>query len=130
MLLLVGGLFSVVAVSTDLGTRLAAYEGPVDGDVLRGPTIVIATGLITAVLAATAFLLLRIGQRWASWFDALIWAVSWLPASINLSAYSHAPGVGYTFSTIVCALGIVLAIATFLLMPPSPDGSSNPEVTA
>lgn len=129
VILFVGGLFLTVAVSLELIRRIATYGGPVDGDVVRGPGIVIATGLITAVFAAIAFLLLRIGQRWGSWFDALIWAVGWLPASINLSAYIRAPGVAYLFSTIVCGIGIFVSIATFLLMPPSPQGVADSEAT-
>ena len=125
LLLSLGGLFLAAVVSIQFASYVATYRGPVDGDVTRGPSIVIATGLIAAVFAGIAFLLLRIGQRWANWFDVLLWSVAWLPASINLSGLTRDPGIGYGLTSTVCLLGIILSVATFFLMPPSP-GNKQP----
>ncbi|MFF2317939.1 hypothetical protein ACFVTE_16910 [Arthrobacter sp. NPDC058097] len=127
MALVVGGLVLAAAVSMKLPSRLARYVGPVDGDVLRGPVIVIGLGLITALLAAIGFLLLRIGQRWGSWFSALIWPVAWFPAGLNMGAYIGDPKAGFAVTTTFCLLAVLLAAATFLLMPPSPDGTDAPD---
>lgn len=70
MALFAGGVFLTVAVSVQLAQRLAEYDTrgiSADGDVTRGPGIVIVEGLMVALLSACAFLLLRLGRRWACW---------------------------------------------------------------
>lgn len=115
--LFAGGIFLIIGVSVQLIQRVSGYEAQglyADGDVVKGPAFVIMTGLMTAALAACAFLLLRIGQRWACWIDVLIWAVAWFPAGINLNAYVR--GLGYQISGVVCVLGILLAVVTYFQM--------------
>ncbi len=119
VLLFAGGLFLIIAVTINLGFTIASYEAQghsADGDVTRGPALVIITGLMTAVLAAVAFSSLRIGQRWACWIDVLIWSAGWLPAAINLNSYIR--GFGYEISSLVCFLGVLLAVVTYFQMSP------------
>lgn len=119
VLLFAGGVFLVIAVTIALGFTVAGHEAQgrsADGDVTRGPALVIITGLMTAVLAAVAFSSLRVGQRWACWIDVLIWSVGWLPAAINLNSYFR--GFGYEISSLVCFLGVLLAVVTYFRMSP------------
>lgn len=112
------GAFLFIAWCGELARRLADYEARgihADNDVTRGPGIIIITGLMAALLSACAFLLLSAGQRWACWIDVLIWILAWFPAAINMNAYIR--GFGYEIASMICALGILLAIVTFLLMP-------------
>lgn len=129
--LFAGGIFLLIAVSVELMQRVASYESQglyADGDVIKGPAFVIMTALMTAVLAACAFMLLRIGQRWACWIDVLIWAVAWFPAGINLNAYIQ--GFGYQISGLVCALGILLAVVTYFQMSSANRPPRDREATA
>jgi uncharacterized membrane protein YqaE (UPF0057 family) len=123
--LFAGGVFLTVAVSVQLTQRLAEYESrgiSADGDVSRGPGIVIVAGLMVALLSAGAFLLLMSGRRWACWIDVIIWLLAWFPVAINLN--THVKGFGYQLAAAICLLGIVLAIATYLLMTPE-DGQGK-----
>ncbi|WP_427006518.1 hypothetical protein [Pseudarthrobacter sp. H2] len=95
VMLLAGGIWLVVAASVGLGQTLARDAAGVytDGDVLKGPALVILTATIVAVLAGGAFLLLKSGQRWACWLDALVWPVVWFLA-VYLGGFGYAiPGL-------------------------------------
>ncbi|WP_211876800.1 hypothetical protein [Pseudarthrobacter albicanus] len=112
VMLLTGRIWLVVAASVGLGQTLARHDaaGVTDGDVLKGPALVILTATMMAVLAGGAFLLLKSGQRWACWLDALVWPVVWF-----LAVYLG--GFGYAIPGLACALGIFLTVATYFLMP-------------
>ncbi|MBT2515804.1 hypothetical protein [Arthrobacter sp. ISL-30] len=117
--------FLFIAFWVELAQRLARYEARglyADGDVIKGPAFIIITGLIVTALSAGAFLLLRMGRRWACWIDVLIWALVWFPTAINLDPYFQ--GFGYEISSLMCLIGILLAVATFFLMP---SGNGRPE---
>ncbi|MDV8147441.1 hypothetical protein [Arthrobacter sp. B10-11] len=116
--LFIGGTFLFITWSVELAARLADYEARglhADNDVIRGPALIIMTGLMAALFSACAFLLLRIGHWWACWIDVAIWILAWFPTAINLNASIR--GFGYELASMICAIGILLAAATFFLMP-------------
>jgi hypothetical protein len=116
--LAIGGLGLLVLAAVHHVQQLASYEAqgyPVSGDVLRGPAMAIMTAALVTGLAGWAFFELRFGHRWACWLDAFIWTAAWFPAGINLDGYFR--GFGLPVVTAICALGITLAVLTFIHMP-------------
>lgn len=115
--IVVGGIYLAIVVSADLAQRIATYEamfGHADNDVIRGPTIVIVSAGLAAVLALVTFLLLIYGHRWACWIDCLNWILIWPAAAIN--SHSYFGDTGYTITNTICISGISLAVVTFIAM--------------
>ena len=115
ILLVAGGIALAIWQSSEKANAVALYEaagGYADNDVTRGYYIGIAGGLGITLLAGIALIGIRRGNRWGCWIDVLIWLVMWLPASIGLSMYRDD---GAAVASIVCSLGITIAIASYLL---------------
>ena len=116
VLLVAGGIALVIWQSLEKSNAIALYEsagGYADNDVTRGYYIGIMGGLGITLLAGIALIGVRKGNRWGCWIDVLIWLVMWLPASIGLNMYRDD---GVAVVSLVCSLGITLAIATYLLL--------------
>ena len=124
-----GSVLLAITVGLELDRRIRFYEatyGPADGDVIRGPALVILTASLAALLSGGAFLLLKYRQRWGCLLDALIWMLVWFPAGINLNGHRILPWDGYLVSGIACMLGILLAVATFVFVPWRAEPPTSP----
>jgi hypothetical protein len=108
----------LIAASIRYAQTVAGLESrgyAIDGDVIRGPFIAIMASLVTAVLGACAFLLLRNGARWACWIGVLVWSVLWFPAVVNVGIYIKG-FAGPVLVTLACIAGSVFATAAYFLM--------------
>lgn len=126
LLLVASGIVLVIWQSLEKANAIALYEaagGYADNDVTRGYYIGIMGGLGITLLAGTALIGVRKGNRWGCWIDVLIWLVMWLPASVGLHMYRDD---GFAVASLVCSLGITFAIATYLLLSESSKSMSSP----
>ncbi len=116
ILLVAGGIALAIWQSQEKANAVALYEAAgayADNDVTRGYYIGIVGGLGISLLAVMALIGVQKGNRWGCWIDVLIWLVMWLPATIGLSRYRED---GFAIASSVCSMGIILAIATHLLL--------------
>lgn len=116
VLLVAGGVALVVWQSLEKANAVAVYEaagGYADNDVTRGYYIGIVGGLGIMLLAVMALIGVLKGNRWGCWIDVLIWIVMWLPAGFGLNMYRED---GFAIASLVCSMGIILAIATHQLL--------------
>ena len=132
ILLVAGGIALAIWQSLEKANAVALYEaagGYANNDVTRGYYIGIVGGLGISLLAVMALMGVQKGNRWGCWIDVLIWLVMWLPASIGLSMYHED---GFAIASLVCSMGIILAIATHQLLKESRQGKSShrPNVTS
>jgi len=117
ILLMAGGLALAVWQSLAMAHALGVYDaagGYAENDVTRGYSIGVIGGIGITLLAGTALLGVRSGQRWGCWIDALVWLVMWFPAGVGLSMYISE---SYAVAGVVCSVGIVVAIVTYYLLP-------------
>lgn len=125
ILLVAGGVALVIWQSLEKADAIALHEaagGYADNDVTRGYYIGIMGGLGIALLAGIALIGVRNGNRWGCWIDVLIWLVIWLPAGIGLNMYRDD---GTAVASLVCSLGITIAIASYLLLSESSNSMSR-----
>lgn len=129
IVLIVLGVPLLIMVAAELVRRIDRnkVEGlSIDGDLLRGPFILIVTILIVTLLAFATFLLLRHGKRWACWADIVVWSIGLFPLAGSLEVYWR--GFGIHLAVILWLIGLGLALATFFLIPPRKRQQMSPVV--